>query len=504
MQSVSLECVLACPALPSLPAVAVEVLALASDPQTTLADIARVVQNDSALCAKILKTVNSSYYGLAQPCSTISRAVSLLGLNTVKSLVLGFSLVDCARVESRGFDLIAHWQRGVYSAAAARRFALLTPGRDAEVAFLAALMQDLGVPALYSAIGEEYLEIMRRTGGDHNELPRLEMEAFGFHHGEAGAKLGELWRLPSELIDAMRFHHTPNASMMHRPLLQIVALGNLVAEILSTDDDASSLLEQLHQHADLWFGLSSEQITDLLETIVRDAAELSQLFQLDIGAVPDINALLARAQEIALEHQLRLQREAEALRQSNRTLARLAVTDALTGAVNRKGFDTELSEQFAQARAFKGCLALLMLDVDHFKQINDAHGHQVGDAALVELAHRIQSVVGESGGTVCRYGGEEFGIIVPGADRRAAAQLAESIRLAVAAEAIDLRHLQGAAASVQMTVSIGAAALEPSCTDHLPTAQLLVHAADRALYAAKNAGRNCVRVFTAKAASTTT
>src|SRR5262245_6791812 len=120
MSAPTLEQVLSCPNLPSLPTVAVEVLALTAKSNADLNEISRVVQNDQALSAKILRTVNSSFYGLSKPCPTITRALTYMGLSTVKSLVLGFSLVDWTRQGEGGFDMIDYWRRSAYGAAAAR------------------------------------------------------------------------------------------------------------------------------------------------------------------------------------------------------------------------------------------------------------------------------------------------------------------------------------------------------------------------------------------------
>jgi diguanylate cyclase (GGDEF)-like protein len=495
MPHVTLDQVLACPNLPSLPAVALDVLKLTNTANINLNEIAQLVQNDQALCAKILKTVNSSFYGLSKPCPTITRAFTYLGLSTVKSLVLGFSLVDCTRGE-HGFDLIDYWRRCIYSAAAARRVATISGACDPEETFIAALMQDLGMPAIHSALGTEYTHLIAQTDGDHDRLPQIEFDLLQFHHGEAGARLGERWRLPEQMIHAIRYHHNPEAAANHIELVRAVALGYYAASTL-TLQEAGRALNRFCHFAEMWFGFSGPQSTMLLSTISDDARELSRLFKINTGQPPDINAILAQAEEASLQHQFMVQREAEELRQSNTDLARLAVTDALTGAGNRKQFDEELASRFEQARSFKGCLALAMFDADRFKSLNDTYGHQVGDAVLAEIARRLKQAVGTSG-VVCRYGGEEFAAILPGADRRAAAALADAARQAVAESAIDLRHLQGAVDSVPVTVSAGVAVYEPTVAQRLVSQQLLIHAADKALYAAKAGGRNCVRVFSPK------
>ena len=497
MPSISLDQVLACPNLPSLPAVAVEVLALTTKPNVSLEEIARIVQNDQALSARILKTVNSSFYGLSKPCPTITRAIAYLGLNTVKSLVLGFSLVDCSRSSDEGFDLIDYWRRCIYSAAAARCIAMGTHVCDPEEAFTAALMQDVGMTAIYNAMGAGYEQIISETHGVHERLQDAEFNALGFHHPEVGFELARRWRLPTELADAIRLHHNPDAASAHIDLIRTIALGSRDAATL-THADAGEDLADFRARAMEWFNISPDAATTLLSNIAREAGELAQLFQVNTGQPADINAILAQAEEASLHHQLMVQRETQELRETNSTLAQLAVTDALTGVGNRKQFDTELTRLFARAQASNGALGLVMIDADRFKSLNDNHGHQAGDMVLVELARRVQETI-SAVGIVCRYGGEEFAVLLPGADRKLAATVAESIRKTIEAAPIDISDLQGPVSAVPVTISLGVAAMEPTQAGRFGSTALLVRAADRALYAAKQSGRNCVRVFSAKA-----
>src|SRR5580700_11894012 len=113
-----------CPNLPSLPAVAVQVLDLAQRADVDITEIARFISKDPAMSGKILKTVNSSFYGRSQHVSTISHALVILGLQSVKTLVLGFSLVtNLMKGKEKGFKHIEYWRRSVYSATAARSIA---------------------------------------------------------------------------------------------------------------------------------------------------------------------------------------------------------------------------------------------------------------------------------------------------------------------------------------------------------------------------------------------
>jgi diguanylate cyclase (GGDEF)-like protein len=417
----------------------------------------------------------------------------------VKSLVLGFSLVDCTKVGEDGFDMIDYWRRCVYAGAASRRIAAMRNACDPEEAFIAALMQDVGMAAILATMGREYVEVIARTNGAHDKLPGIEREVLGFDHATVGAKLAERWRLPAEMIQAIRQHHadTPSADA---PLARAVALGFWAACTLS-QKDSSGPLETFTRKAMDWFGLSRDETNILLTSIAEDARELSRLFKINTGAPPDINVILSQAEDASLAHQISVQREAEELRQTATDLARAALTDALTQVGNRKQFDSQLGTRFDQARSFNGCLAVVMVDADKFKNLNDTHGHQVGDAVLIEIARRLTETAGDAG-IVCRYGGEEFAVILPGANRRDAAMMAETLRLAIASTPVEVSQLHVKADSVPVTASMGVAVFEPAVAQRINTPQLLVQAADKALYAAKHAGRNCVRVFHLKPAAT--
>ena len=213
MSAPALQDVVTCPNLPSLPTVALELLEVTRDDDVPLDQIARVVQNDPALTAKILRTVNSSYYGLARPCSTISRALVYLGLSTVKSLVLSFGLVELTGRTRRGLDLVEYWRRSLVSAAAARRIAARSGHGDAEEAFIAALMQDIGMLAIHVAAGDQYHGLLAHAGADHTRLPGIEQQVLGFDHAQVGGRLGHRWRLPGSMVEAIeRHHHAPTGS----------------------------------------------------------------------------------------------------------------------------------------------------------------------------------------------------------------------------------------------------------------------------------------------------
>ncbi len=172
-------------------------------------------------------------------------------------------------------------------------------------------------------------------------------------------------------------------------------------------------------------------------------------------------------------------------------LQRSGFTDVLTGWHNRRYLMLRLHEELARARRDSTRLTCLMLDVDHFKRVNDTWGHAAGDAVLSELAQRVDAQVRKSD-VAARYGGEEFVVLMPSTDTEAAMLLAERIRRAIARTPVELPNGE----SVTMTTSIGIAAVEPapSEADLKTEGDALLARADVALYRAKSAGRDRIEV----------
>lgn len=171
-----------------------------------------------------------------------------------------------------------------------------------------------------------------------------------------------------------------------------------------------------------------------------------------------------------------------------RLIAQLAEHDALTGAKNRRVFDEHLTRLWHQAIDDGRPLAILLIDVDHFKAYNDRHGHQAGDVALQRVARALQAQVFRPFDLLARYGGEEFAVLLHDVEARHAREIAERMRLAVHGLAIE--H-GGSRASEVVTISIGAAPVLP-LAERGPLGALQL--ADEALYSAKVCGRNCVHV----------
>jgi len=231
---------------------------------------------------------------------------------------------------------------------------------------------------------------------------------------------------------------------------------------------------------------SEETIKDIPIIMVTSKTEtLDKIKGLEIGAADyivkpfDQGELLAR-----IATQVKMKNLWEELQEKNRLLEELIKKDGLTDLYNHRYFQDRLAEEFSRARRYDFPMSLIMLDIDHFKQINDNYGHQAGDEILQYLGKLFQQQLSPQA-IACRYGGEEFAIVLPGIDLPTAKQYAEKLRLTFK----QYRH-KTEKAEIQSTISIGLAYMPK----HGNTGHGLLTAADNALYKSKYGGRNCITV----------
>ena len=175
------------------------------------------------------------------------------------------------------------------------------------------------------------------------------------------------------------------------------------------------------------------------------------------------------------------------IEQNHRDLEDLTVTDALTGVPNRLALDKKLSREWNVCRRYEYSLAVLIIDIDHFKLFNDTYGHQRGDVCIRAVAQTIEECLKRSNDMVARFGGEEFVVVLPGHDAETALQVAQLIQQSMKEKNIEHQH---SPFEQRLTLSIGLAAVMPS---HKSSIDGLIKQADAALYEAKNSGRNCIK-----------
>ena len=473
--------------LPSFPAIAARVIEMCGNPDVSIRELGEVLSHDTAMSTKILRTVNSSYYGLRNRVTTVERATTMLGISTVKMLALGFSLVPQLKgMGAEDFDPTIIWKRSLYAAVGANTIAREIRFENYEEAFIAGLLQDLGVIVMLQALRGKYVKVIEEVVHTHGKLRAVEYRAFELDHPKVGQALAEKWNLPKILVTAIRFHETPNKSVPeYQDLIRSVTLGAKAADCFICDEDhREECVRDYVRFAGEWFDLNQETALGYLGEIESGTNELGKLFDIDSGSEQSAADLMLMANETLADLSVQSAQQAQELQVENQELSNQAHYDPLTSIYNRGGLDNLLAEAFGKATETKAHLSVAFFDLDKFKPINDTYGHDAGDKML-QLVAAVLSECAPINGRVGRYGGDEFVMVMPGVDGAKAASVAETVR-----QRIGQTHLESAeGAKLNTTVSVGIASyLGLGAAGY--AVKHLVEAADKAMYAAKKAGGN--------------
>ncbi len=282
------------------------------------------------------------------------------------------------------------------------------------------------------------------------------------------------------VIGHARLRDTNAVLAVMRPISGVTA----GAYRLARDEIAKIVVAGLLSFLVIWIGggrLLLRPISRLSNAAARlGSGDLDTRIPTD-GLAPELKRLGESFNSMAA--QLRA-RDAE-LRQANERLADLASTDPLTGIANRRSFDEQLVMEWRRARRDEASLALLAIDVDHFKKFNDCYGHLEGDDCLKRVASVLEAAARRAGDFTARTGGEEFALLLPGTSAHDAVLIGEALRQSI--EALDISHPQST--EMRVTISVGVAALRADRSEKMSG---LVDRADAALYRAKRTGRNRV------------
>ena len=264
--------------LPPLPQVTRQLLLVIADENASAQDVSKVLSSDQALAGKVLKLVNSSFYGVQQEVTTISRAVVLLGFSGVRNLALGFGSISALQKLGGDIDMQGFWDHALANGAASQVLAPFVKRRtDPEEAFLAGLMHDIGAYVLAAAVPDIYEPILADASRDRLDAER---EMCGMTHAQVGQGLLKFWELPEDFGLAARYHHdVERACDGTQPLTNLVAVADVLACIHggSFETAASEAdIEQLLAAA----GLTMEHIQSALVGMEAKIADMANFLHI--------------------------------------------------------------------------------------------------------------------------------------------------------------------------------------------------------------------------------
>ncbi len=486
--------------LPSLPAVALRVVELARESEPDFGEICQVIRSDPALAGKMIKTVNSALFGLSGQVSSIELAVSKLGINLVRSLVLSFSLAEeSSRTPDPYGTLKQFWQAALSQAVFAEALAERDPDNDPAVFFLGGLLQSIGILAFLRIVPEEYETHVVETSS-FPCVAASERRYFGFTHVEVGEQIWKRWGLPSDVVHAMATHQSfiePDDTPNGRELATALQAANLFSRYLATAHRHG------HRRLDLFscflherYGIESCQTEALIKEACHRIEETAALFDFDLGRPIPIRRILEEAQhilaDIALQSQLpAVPQEFAGGVQSSRPTWRhgreLALCDDRTGTFHRSALQQFFRNRVRRFITTQQAIGLLHVDIDKFRRINDELGGDAGERVIQSVAEIALQAVRKAD-YVFRYATDQFLIVLVGASEDQLSRVAHQI-CSDSRKGVILDGINTAAA-----VSVGGIYYRPAQDDPLD-ASWLIQDVEQAMLEAKRSGGDQIRTY---------
>ncbi len=473
--------------LPSPPGMALQILQLCQSQDVSIGQLADTLAADPALSLRLLKYANSALVGASKEVTNVRDAVLLLGIRSVRMMALSFSLVSNDDTQAcRGFEYERFWAHSLACAACARHLAARNKPLPPEEAFAAGLLSHIGKLVFAVGMPNDYPAVLQTAGGTLGRTEKDESAYLGSSHHELGADLLTEWGIPHRLSEAVRHQRMPDkldGDADLRTLCTIVATATDMADLLCEAGPEVVLASRRQKLVSSPLFHGEDDLAGALEITRREFGDLAAILSVSEGSKRSAAEIQAEAGTVLTELSLAAQLQTEAIAKENEGLQKKAWTDGLTGIPNRAAFDDRLARVWTDACQKGSSIALIILDIDHFKKFNDTYGHLTGDAVLKRVAACLAPCV-RSVDMVARYGGEEFVAILPNADRMTAAHVSVKIRKAIESCVVELDGC-----SHRVTVSVGTVLLPRAGKPF--TAQMLIDAADKQLYCAKEKGRNC-------------
>lgn len=477
-----------------LSVVALQIVREALKPDVSPTDLAKLAESDPGFALRIISMVNSAAFGFGRKVSDVRQATAFIGVRGLRTLGLSLAVSDMVPAGADGQTLLANSLR---RAVAAQLIAKKLGSRDVDEFFTAGLFLEVGLLARARDDLGAAARVARLPAIDRAVFERAEA---GTDHAVRGADLAKAFMLPAELIEAVALHHDP--VMPEAALARVAWVAERVAGVWEGGDVSAAQAEGARALAAL--GVGDRDIAEIFEQLPGLVVEGGVAFEREVAPQKGVDQLLLDVSRSLIEmnqsyesmvrtlEKVLAEKEelAHKLEEANRELTRLASTDALTGLPNKRSLEAAITRDLARAERDRTWLSLVVVDVDHFKKVNDTHGHATGDVVLQAVSKVIARHL-RAGDLAGRYGGEEFLLVLPGSNIIGARIAAERVRKALEATVVDTEH-----GPLKVTASFGGAAVcGPGCAAGRDG---LFARADAALYEAKRSGRN--RVVVAEAA----
>ena len=269
--------------IPTLPTVIERLTRLLQNPKTSAEEVGKAITTDQALASKVLKLVNSAFYGFPGRISTITHAIVILGFSTVKNVVLTASIFDAFRNKGEdmtGFDLEDFWLHSIACGAASSSIAKQIGGCEKEECFIAGLIHDLGKLILCQYLPKEFSLALRHCADNQQLLYESEKKLFDSTHAQIGGYLTERWNLPPNLQNPVKYHHQPSSTHEHYLITAIVHCADIFVRALDYGNGGDRQIPSIAEQVWKSLGLDTADLENLLDGINHEIERASVFIQL--------------------------------------------------------------------------------------------------------------------------------------------------------------------------------------------------------------------------------
>ena len=264
--------------LVSLPDVYLRLKTVLDNPDSNLADVADVVGSDPAMTARLLRLVNSAYFGLATEIDTVSRAVSLLGTQEVHDLVLAVSVAESfAGLSDEVMDMHRFWRSSVVCAITSRELASLCNVLDSERLFVGGLLRDIGHLFIYQAAPEQAQQALEMAATRHAPLYKMERAVLGIDYALVGADLMRRWQLPQSLWEPTECHVEPEKSQDYELFTSLLHIASLLTEAADRGEAVELALDHVSPFAWQVTGLTASQCAAITGKVASQVGAVMRL-----------------------------------------------------------------------------------------------------------------------------------------------------------------------------------------------------------------------------------
>ncbi|AVX20512.1 MULTISPECIES: HDOD domain-containing protein [Carboxydocella] len=257
--------------IPPLPLTVTKALQVIDNPNSGPRDLANIIGSDQAMTVTLLKYANSAFYGLSRRVSTINEAIVIMGFAAIRSLLMSFALSKTLNREIKGYAMPQGeiWKHALYCGNISRHIAKKIKYPQPEEAFVAGLIHDIGKVVLNEFIFEDYQQVLQKVETEQKPFVEVEKEILGYSHAEAGALLGEKWKLPQNIVETIAYHHQPKDHT--NKLVHIVHLADALCLMLGIGLGIDGLYYSINETSLQLLNLKSEQVELLIAEIDGNA-----------------------------------------------------------------------------------------------------------------------------------------------------------------------------------------------------------------------------------------